>query len=80
MPMISQLCIQALGGLINEMLKIFHNFAQSNSIIFNNKKTVCIKFGKEIVKNEKAMLDTHVLKWLDKSNILGNLLIQIVTR
>ena len=56
----------------NEMLKICHNFAQSNSIIFNNKKTVCIKFGKEIVKNEKAMLDTHVLKWLDKVKHLGN--------
>ena len=57
---------------LNEMIKICHYFAQSNSIIFNNKKTVCIKFGKEIVKNEKAMLDTHVLKWLDKVKHLGN--------
>ena len=66
MPMTSQLCVQALGGggggWLNEMLKICHNFAQSNSIIFNNKKTVCIKFGRKIVKNEKAVLDTHVLK------------------
>ena len=61
----------SIGGL-NEMLKICHNFAQSNSITFNNKKTACIKFGKEIVKNEKAMLDTHVLKWLDKVKHLGN--------
>ena len=38
----------SIGGL-NEMLKICYSFAQSNSIIFNNKKTVCIKFGKEIV-------------------------------
>ena len=53
------------------MLKICYSFAQSNSIIFNNKKTVCIKFGKEIVKNEKAVLNTHVLKWVDKVNILG---------
>ena len=29
-------------------------------------------FGKEIVKNEKGMLDTHVLKWLDKVKHLGN--------
>ena len=29
----------SIGGL-NEMLKICHNFAQSNSIIFNNEKTV----------------------------------------
>ena len=75
MPMTSQLCGQTLGGL-NEMLKICHNFAQSNSNIFNNKKIVCIKFGKEIVKNEKAMLhvDTHVLKWLDKVKHFGNLI------
>ena len=51
----------SIGGL-NKMLKICYSFAQSNSIIFNNKKTVCIKFGKEIVKNEKAVLNTHVLK------------------
>ena len=54
------------------MLKICHNFAQSNSIIFNNKKTVCIKFGREIAKNEKAVLDKHVLKWMDKVKHLGN--------
>ena len=52
----------SIGGL-NKMLKI--------CIIFKNKKTVSIKFGKEIVKNEKAVLNTHVLKWVDKSNILG---------
>ena len=60
-----------IGGL-NEMLKICYSFEQSNSIIFNNKKTVCIKFGKEIVKNEKAVLNTHVLKWVDKVKHLGN--------
>ena len=52
--------------------KICYSFAQSNSIIFNNKKTVCIKFDKEIVKNEKAVLNTHVLKWVDKVKHLGN--------
>ena len=57
---------------LNKMLKICYSFAQSNSIIFNNKKTVCIKFGKEIVKNEKAVLNTHVLKWVDKVKHLEN--------
>ena len=38
----------------------------------NNKITVCIKFGKEIVKNEKAVLNTHVPKWVDKVKHLGN--------
>ena len=61
----------SIGGL-NEMLKICYSFAQSNSIIFNNKKTVGIKFGKEIVKNEKAVLNTHVLTWVDKVKHLEN--------
>ena len=54
------------------MLKTCHSFAQSNSIIFNKNKTVCIKFGKEIVKNKKVVLNTHVLKWVDKFKCLGN--------
>ena len=49
---ITIMCLSIEG--FNEMLKICHNFAQSNSIIFNNKKTVCIKFRREIVKNEKS--------------------------
>ena len=59
-------------GYSTTMLKICYGFAQSNSIICNNKKTVCIKFGKEIVKNEKAVLNTHVLKRVDKVKHLGN--------
>ena len=54
------------------MLKICYSLAQSNSIILNNKKTVCIKFGKDNVKNEKAVLNTHVLKWVDKVKHLEN--------
>ena len=54
------------------MLKICYSFAQSNSIILIKKKTVCIKFSEEIIKNEKAVLNTHVLKWVDKVKHLGN--------
>ena len=39
-------------GELHEMLKICSSFAQSNNIIFDNKKTVCIKYGKEIVKHK----------------------------
>ena len=35
-------------------------------------RDIGIKFGKEIVKNEKAVLHTHVLKWVDKVKHLGN--------
>ena len=54
------------GGVISPIF-----FSLYNSIIFNNKKTVCIKFGKEIVKNEEAVLNTHFLKWVDKVKHLG---------
>ena len=66
-PLLDRLCMSGFGCHIKGvymgalsyaddivMLKICHNFSQSNSIIFNNKKTVCIKFGREIVKNEKS--------------------------
>ena len=59
----------SIGGL-NEILKTCYSFAQSNSIIFNNKKTVDIKFGTEIVKNEKAVIIHMFLRGWIKSNIL----------
>ena len=43
----------SLGGL-NEMLKLCHIFAEENSIIFNSKKTVCIKFGGNVVRIKEA--------------------------
>ena len=49
-------------GVLNELLNICYSFTQSNSNILNNKKTVYIKIGKEIVKNEKTVLNTHALK------------------
>ena len=42
----------SIGGL-NEMLKICHSFAQSNSIIFNNKKTDCISLKGKLLKIKK---------------------------
>ena len=47
---------------LNEMLKIYHNFAKSNNTIFNNKKTVCIKFGKGIVKYIMTLINNSVFK------------------
>ena len=43
----------SIAGFI-EMLQICHIFADKNSIIFNSKKTVCIKFGDNVVRNEEA--------------------------
>ena len=49
-----------------------HHYFIIPSKIQHNKKTICTKFGKEIVKNEKAVLNTHVLKWVNKVKHLGN--------
>ena len=68
---------QSIGGL-NEMLKICHIFAEKNSILFNSQKTVCIKFGGNVVRNEEAYdaayLNSHPLLWMDKVKHLGNII------
>ena len=63
----------SIGGL-NEMLKICHIFAEKNSILFNSKKTVCIKFGGNVVRNEEAYLNSQPLLWMDKVRHLGNII------
>ena len=56
---------------LNEMLKIC-NTLNKKSIVFNKKKTTCIKFG-DIIKNEKqAFLDGSELVWNDSVRHLGN--------
>ena len=63
----------SIGGL-NEMLKICHIFAEKNSILFNSKKTVCIKFAVIVVRNEEAYLNSQPLLWMDKVRHLGNII------
>ena len=48
---------------INKMLKIYNTiqFSRTNSILFNKKKTTCIKFGDIIKNGEKAFLDSSDL-------------------
>ena len=38
----------------NEMLKICNEYRLENNIIFNSKKTVCIKFGSAVFEGESA--------------------------
>ena len=33
---------------LNDMLKICERLSVENSILFNNKKTICIKFGSKV--------------------------------
>ena len=56
------------------MLDICNNFAHENCIIFNTKKTVCIKFGELIKPQELAKLDGQLFKWQTNVRHLGNYL------
>ena len=59
---------------LNMMLKICNEFAQSNNIIFNSKKTICIKFGDKHITPEKAFLNSECLSWTDNIRHLVNVI------
>ncbi len=67
---ITLLC-PSLRGL-NKMLDICSHFAELFNITFNNKKTVCIKFGEILHEWESAHLNNNKLSWVDKIKHLGN--------
>ena len=67
------LIAHSVGGL-NEMLKLCDNYATVYNVIFNSKKTVCIKFGDEIIRNKGAFLNKQPLKWNEKVRHLGNII------
>ena len=41
---------------LNEILKICNKYGLYNNIIFNSKKTVCIKFGSTVIEGESAFI------------------------
>ena len=41
---------------LNEMLKLCDNYATVYNVMFNSKKTVCIKFSNEVIRSEHAFL------------------------
>ena len=59
---------------LNKMLKICNECAQSNKVIFNSKKTICIKFGDNHITTEKAFLNSECLSWTDNIRHLGNVI------
>ena len=54
------------------MLKICDKLALHNSIIFNSKKTVCMKFGDNIIEGEIAMFNGSYIEWADSVRHLSN--------
>ena len=55
---------------LNEMLKICNTLKKS--ILFNKKKTTCIKFGDIIKNGEKLFLNGSELVWKDSVRHLDN--------
>ena len=49
---ITLLCPSVWG--LNEMLKIYNKYRWENNIIFNGKKTVCIKFENTVIEGDSA--------------------------
>ena len=69
---ITLLCPSVWG--LNEMLKICNQYRLEYNIIFNSKKTVCIKFGSTVIEGESAFFDGVKLEWTDKVRYLGNVI------
>lgn len=61
----------SLQGL-NCMLSICNEFAHDNFLVFNTKKTVCIKYGESIKQCECAFIDGVKLTWQQDVRHLGN--------
>ena len=54
------------------MLTICDKIALHNSIIFNSKKTVCIKFRDKIIEGDKAIFNGTYVEWPESVRHLGN--------
>ena len=57
---------------LNRLLYICHSFALSNNIIFNTKKTMCIKYGEPVKDSEKITFDKVQLKYYKNVRPLCN--------
>ena len=51
----------SIWDLNDDMLKNCERFSVENSILFNKKKTICIKFGSKVKEGERAILDSSDL-------------------
>ena len=61
----------SLRGL-NGMLQICAKFAETLSLTFNCKKSMCIKFGDNVNVNESIKLNGSQIPWVKKIKHLGN--------
>jgi len=58
---------------LQRMVDVCDKFGKENAITFNEKKSVCMKFG---VNDQKPdiLLDGKILKWESKVKHVGNIL------
>ena len=56
---------------LNNMLSICSKFAEEYNITFNTTKTVCIKYGSDIIEHELVKLNGCTIAWSDKVKHLG---------
>ena len=57
------------------MLDICNKFAIDNFIIFNSKKTICIKYGEDVRVSEQVFMNGRLLSWHRVVRHLGNFFI-----
>ena len=58
---ITMTCLSLYG--LNSMLDICNQFAKNNHVIFNTKKTICIKYSDAVKPPECAKLNDTRLSW-----------------
>ena len=57
---------------LHKMLVLCNNFGNENYIIFNTKKTLCVKYGEPVNDHEYIYFNKIKLDWYDKVRHLGN--------
>ena len=68
---ITLLCPSIRG--LNEMLSICCEFGDNCNIVFNPKKTVCIKFGDKVNEFENVYMNNTLVQWANEVKHLGNI-------
>ena len=57
---------------LNRMLDICNKFAAEHYLIFNSKRSLAIKYGKEMNNTEYVLLGQNRINWVDSVKYLGN--------
>ena len=57
--------------MLNHMLDICNKLAIYNYIIFDSKKTICIKYGENVRISEQVFMNGRLLSWHSEVRHLG---------